>query len=140
MDYRDPELHLRLPWEATAIILTASIGLPLLVPAVMFLFVEHGRGSPELGLIFASLAAPLLIWSAFAIRSRLRKARAASESSGSIWKRLGLGFLLLWVPIALCVMAHDWLVAHTGFYIIPTGIFFGAVVPLARAMIPRAAE
>jgi hypothetical protein len=136
MDYRDPDLHMRLPWEATAIIVAASIGLPLLAPAVLFFFVEHGRGSRELGLIFASFAAPLLVWSAFAIRSRLRKARNAGESPGSIWKRLGLGFLLLWIPVILCVMAHDWLVAHFGFYLIPTGIFFAAVVVLARAMIP----
>jgi hypothetical protein len=136
MDYREPDLHIRLPWEATAMILTLLAGLPLLFVGLLFCFLEHGEGHVFLGMIFVVPAVPLLIWGACAIRSRFRKARAAGEACRNIWKLLGWGFFSLGVGIIIVVVDREWLAAPAGFYILPSGIFITALVLMARAMMP----
>src|SRR5258706_12111159 len=83
----DPEdVHLLLPWEATAIIVTFVFGLPLAISAFVLLFLSHSYDSRPIGLFCTALALPFFIWSTFAIRTRIKKSPAVGAPSRALIK------------------------------------------------------
>jgi len=136
MPFDQEDLHFRLPWEATAIILTFVFGLPLAVGAFAFFLHPHGDIERFFGYVCGGLALPFLIWASFAIRSRIKKGRAAGELSKAFIKPIMLSFggltaaILIWLFLEFVVRLP--VTAH----IVPAGLFIASLALFGRAMSP----
>src|SRR4051812_8006236 len=95
----DINMQFRVPWEVTAALFASLIGLPLAGAAVAFLVFTHGSGTTTFGLVATAMALPFFIWAGFAIRSRIRKGRAAGEPAGKFIRSflIAVGVLVLTV-------------------------------------------
>jgi hypothetical protein len=134
------DLHMHVPWQATAAFFGAFIGVPLLFIGAMFIFATRGYMSREFGLIAIALSLPFLIWCAFALRSRMRKGAEAGEDRAAFAKSLaaGLGMMLAAIVFVLIVRA---IASEAGaVYVIPGGLFLAGASLFVRAMSPPSAE
>ncbi len=133
----DPEdVHLLLPWEATAIIVTFVFGLPLAIAAFVLLFLSHSYDSRPIGLFCTALALPFFIWSTFAIRSRIKKGRAVGEPSGALIKPIMISFGGLAATTLLVLFFRFFASSFHTVYILPGGLFIGSLAIFGRAMSP----
>jgi hypothetical protein len=135
------DLHMNVPWQATAAFFGAFVGLPLVFIGCMFIFATHGYMAREFGLIALALALPFLIWCAFAVRSRVRKGKQVGEAPGAFAKSvsIGLGIMLAAIVFVLIVRAVV-SAAGGGIYVIPGGLFLAGAIMFVRAMTPPKVE
>jgi uncharacterized membrane protein len=109
--------------------------VPLLFIGCMFIFATRGYMSTEFGLITIGLSLPFMIWTVFAMRSRIRKGREAGEDSTRFMKSLQIGLVIMLGAIVFVIVVRA-IASPGGLYVIPAGMFLTGAVMFIRAMSP----
>ena len=141
MDYGQMNRDLRevktVPWQLTAVILALFFGLPGSVLGTWGMLSAKGQGSGVLAAIVALPSYLMLLWGAFGMRSRLRKAAHADEPVKPIKnKMLGgsailIGGIVLLVGLSYIAGIPSYVVGGAGFFIVLPGLWL-----ILRAMLP----